>query len=170
MKKAVITVVFFSMLLSLFTASTNLAVDGSKGSSAPVFKFENNDTTMSIDKMKGEWVLLQFWASTDAKSRINLKQYASIESMLSESTGKSQFRHIGVNLDSNKQLFEEIARRDGLSRNTQFYAEGNRANRLKTAYHLDSDGYGAFLINPEGKIVAKNPSKDYLLSLIRKAS
>ena len=52
MKKTVLTVVFFAMLLSLFTASTNLAVDGSKGSTAPVFKFENSDTVMSIDKMK----------------------------------------------------------------------------------------------------------------------
>ena len=165
MKKTVLTVVFFAMLLSLFTASTNLAVDGSKGSTAPVFKFENSVTVMSIDKMKGEWVLLQFWASTDAQSRIDVNRYASIESSLNTGQDKSQFRFIGVNLDNSEVLFKEISRRDGLSRNTQFYAEGNRANRIKSAYHLDRDGFSAFLIDPNGKIVAKNPTKEQLMKI-----
>lgn len=170
MKKAVLTVVLFSMLLSIFTASTILAVDGSKGSTAPVFRFENNDTTVSLDKMRGEWVLLQFWASSDAKSRLDMKRYTSVHTMLTSDAENSTFSHIGVNLDNNEMLFREIVHRDGLTSNTQFYAEKNRADRLKSAYHLDRDGFGAFLINPEGKIVAKNPTKEQIQSLIRKAA
>ncbi|MCM1021125.1 MAG: thioredoxin family protein [Muribaculum sp.] len=169
MRKAVITVVFFSMLFAIFTAATNLAVDGKKGSSAPVFKFENNDTVVFIDKMKGEWVLLQFWASTDAKSRIDMQRYAAIESHINSSE-KCNFRHVGVNLDSNESLFKEIVRRDGIASNTQFYADGNRAERLKEAYHINQDGFGAFLIDPQGKIVAKNPTREQLLTLTKKGS
>ncbi len=170
MKKAVITVVLFSMLLSIFTASTLLAVDGSKGSTAPVFKFENNDTTLSLDKMRGEWILLQFWASSDAKSRLDMKRYTAINTTLTSDADNAKLSLIGVNLDNNEMLFREIVQRDGLASNTQFYAEKNRADRLKSAYHLDRDGYGVFLINPEGKIVAKNPSKQQIQSLINKAA
>ena len=75
MKKTIMIIVLFAVLIGLGTAATINAVDGRKGSSAPVFKVEANDTIVSLDDMKGHWVLLQFWATSDAKSRISTKQY-----------------------------------------------------------------------------------------------
>ena len=63
-------IVFFAVLLLLGSAATNNAIDGVKGFQAPIFKVERTDSVVSLDDMRGHWVLLQFWSSSDARSRI----------------------------------------------------------------------------------------------------
>ena len=52
-------IVLFAALIALFTAATDRAVDGAKGSKAPVFKIERADSLVQLDNLKGEWILLQ---------------------------------------------------------------------------------------------------------------
>jgi len=166
MKKAMIIIATFAVLLVLITAGTNRAVDGMKGYRAPMFRIENNDSTVALDQLKGQWVLLQFWKSSDASSRIAVKQYTDMESKL-DSLTTERFQHLAVNMDRNERLFNEVVRRDGLSAESQFHASGSRAEKLIADYHLKS-GMHAYLIDPSGKIVAKNPSEEEMIRLSQK--
>ncbi|WP_438638012.1 hypothetical protein [Muribaculum gordoncarteri] len=89
MKKTMSIIVFFAVLLLLGSAATNNAIDGVKGFQAPIFKVERNDSVVSLDDMRGHWVLLQFWSSSDAPSRIAGKQYTAIEQKLTDTRSSS---------------------------------------------------------------------------------
>ncbi len=151
-------IVLFAALIALFTAATDRAVDGAKGSKAPVFKIERADSLVQLDNLKGEWRLLQFWSSADASSRLAAKEYSRLHSATTDSAGNEQFRHLAVNFDRSSSLFREIVRRDGLNAKSQFYVgDGQMRSSLARNYHLEA-GMKAFLINPDGQIVAVNPS------------
>ena len=74
---------------------------------------------------------------------------------------QERFRLLSVNFDRSERLFREIVRRDGLSAKSQFHVKGSQANQLIKDYHLES-GMKSFLIDPEGRIVAKNPTEKML--------
>ncbi len=157
-------IVVFAVLLGLGSAATSNAVDGTAGSRAPMFRVERNDTTVALDNMKGQWVLLHFWSSGDAESRIACKQYTELEqSQLSSNPGE-RFHLLAVNLDRSERLFREIVRRDGLSAESQYHIKRSRAGKLINDYHLEA-GLGSFLISPEGRIVARNPKAQQLIDL-----
>ena len=54
MKKPMFIIVLFAALIALFTAATDRAVDGAKGSKAPVFKIERADSLVQLDNLKGK--------------------------------------------------------------------------------------------------------------------
>lgn len=169
MKKAITAIAFFSILLILFTAAGMRTYDAVNGAQAPVFRVERPDTVVSLDAMKGDWVLLQFWSSADAPSRIAAREYEVLDTLLSAGNTATgvQFRRLSVNLDRSVRLFREIMRRDGLKEESQFFADGDRSRQLNDAYHLDTKGMNAYLIDPEGKIVAENPSVEFLISKLK---
>ena len=142
------------------------AVDGAKGFKAPVFKIERADSLVQLDNLKGEWVLLQFWSSADASSRLAAKEYSRLHSAVNQGAGQERFRHLAVNFDRSSSLFREIVHRDGLNAKSQFHvADDAMRGNLAKSYHLDV-GMKAFLINPDGKIVAVNPSAETIKEAI----
>ena len=58
-------------------------------------------------------------------------------------------------------LFHEIVRLDSLEPSKQFHASGDTARIIIDNYGLER-GYGAVLIDPEGKVAAYNPSDNQL--------
>lgn len=164
MKKTMFIIVLFAAALVLFTASTTNAIDGRIGHSAPRFQLKaDSHDVFELGAMKGRWVLLDFWASTDAQSRISARRYSMMESTLSEKLGERQFSHVAINLDRNDMLYREIARLDGISAKSQFHADENRADRLIEQYHLDNE-MNTYLIDPLGYVVAINPTVDTILA------
>lgn len=157
-------IVIFAALLGFGSASTSNAVDGKVGSLAPMFKVERADTTVALDDMKGKWVLLNFWSSSDAGSRIACKEYTELEQNLASGNSGERFHLLSVNIDRSERLFREIVRRDGLSAKSQFYIENGHADKLVRDYHLES-GLNSYLIDPSGRIVAKNPTAHQLIEL-----
>jgi cytochrome oxidase Cu insertion factor (SCO1/SenC/PrrC family) len=129
-----------------------------------MFKVERNDSVVALDNLKGEWVLVQFWSSADAASRISCKDYAKLGEKLSDDSLKEKIHFLAVNFDRSERLFHEIVRRDGLDAKSQFFVEGSKANVLIKDYHLDS-GMSAYLIDPSGRVVAKNPSEQRLIEI-----
>lgn len=163
MKKTIMIIVLFAVLIGLGTAATIKAFDGKKGSQAPVFKVEANDTIVSLNDMKGHWVLLQFWAASDAKSRILTKQYSDlIRTNPANRPSSDRFRFLAINMDRSEKLFKEIAKIDGMDEKAQFHVSGKKAGKLVNDYHLEN-GMHSYLINPQGKIVAKDPTKQQLI-------
>ena len=73
-------------------------------------------------------------------------------------------RHISVNLDRSAGLFNQIVTRDNLDSDAQFNVQGKQAERIIADYDLDN-GYGSYLIGPDGHIAAINPSISNLITI-----
>lgn len=147
-------IVVFAVFLISVSAHTSKVIDSSEGFIAPFFSIERNDTSVSLDKLKGKYVLLTFWASNDANSRIKCQEYTSFARDLNS---KNQICQLSINFDRSEGLFNEIVKLDNLDAETQFYAHGDKALQLIKEYQLEK-GYHTFLIDQQGKIVKKNPS------------
>lgn len=147
-------IVLFVVLFIFYSAYTNKVVDAKDGYIAPALALKMDDKSISLDELKGKYVILSFWSSTDAKSRMACNEYTAFEN---RTNGKEQFCLLSVNFDDSKQLFREIVRRDNLNTETQFYVQGDEAEKIKSTFHL-KNGYNTLLIDPTGRVIATNPS------------
>ncbi len=161
MKKTLSFIAFFAVLIFIASSFTGKVVDATVGYVAPSFVLENEDSTINVGDINEKYLLLTFWASSDARSRISCREYME----LAQDRESQDVNHIAVNFDRSKRLFEEIIKRDGLCAKTQFYVQGDNAERLKNIYHLDK-GFVTLLIDKQGKVIAKNPSKETLKQLM----
>lgn len=127
------------------------------GSYAPPLDIRQADKAMTLDEMRGNYVLLNFWSSTDAASREAANLYTA---WLRRNPG-SDIRLISVNFDSSGKLFSEIVRRDSLVPSEQFHVDGEKARSIIEDYGLEK-GFGSVLISPEGNIIAHNPDPESL--------
>ena len=75
MKKTIKFVVFFAIVLTLFSAYPDKVVDASEGYIVPSLTISNGNENISLDMYKGKHVLLTFWASTDGISRVACNEY-----------------------------------------------------------------------------------------------
>ena len=104
-----------------------------------------------------KYVLLQFWAAYDAKSRFaNTQMYRTI----SES---EEIQMISFSLDENPAVFEGVLRADDLSRDTHFNDFLGEKSPLFKQFRLQT-GLGNFLIDQNGIIIARNLSPEEVLS------
>lgn len=161
MKRTILWIVVFAVIIGIGTAASLHAFDGRSGYKAPMFRIESTDTIMSLDDMRGNWVLLQFWSSSDAPSRLSLHQYTDLAQQTPQSPNK--LHYVAVNMDRTEGLFREISRIDGIDPDMQFHVSGDKAARLKKDYNMQQ-GLHSFLIDPDGKIVAVDPTKQELVN------
>lgn len=149
--------------LLLLTASSYSEENGGTrpGDFAPRFEVQNPSAKVDLGQLRGQYVLLTFWSSADAPSRIAAGKYAAWMS----GNENANVRHISVNFDEEPALFSEIARRDGLDMTAQYHVAGAEAESIASDYGLDQ-GYGTMLIGPDGRIAKLNPSVSELSSLL----
>ena len=99
--------------------------------------------------------------NTDSTETTSLAAYQQwIDSEKSETRGK-KIELVAVNLDSNKRMFEEIVKRDHLDRTQQFHIGAEQASFVIEDFQLGAQTK-SFLIDPDGRIVAINPTTDQL--------
>lgn len=156
-------VVLFAVLVvsvAAYSGRIYQAVDGFK---APGFSAVGLDTTLSVENLKGRYVLVNFWASTDADSRIAAYEYGAF----SKSVSEEQFCLMSVNLDRSERLFREIVRKDNLNAKAQFRVSDADYSRVAGDYNL-TRGLRSFLVDPSGRIVATNPSPSDLTAMLSK--
>lgn len=113
----------------------------------------NGSTQLSASDLKGKYVLVNFWDSHNAVSRIAAGEY----DRYFRTHRYPELRLLSVNTDENRRLFDEIVRRDGLDSLTQFHIADIKARGIPQGYHPES-GYSSYLLSPTGKIVAVNPT------------
>ena len=161
MKKAINVFALFAVLLVAVSARTERLFQATKGHHAPELTLEATDSTaVELADFKGEYVLLNFWASTDAESRLAAKAYDKATDTLKN----SNLRHVAVNVDHSERLFREIIRRDGLAAKEQYRADA-ASSQLIDKWHINN-GLRSFLINPQGQIIAVDPSVETLNSTL----
>lgn len=168
MKKTIKLIVGFIVVLLFSSAFTGNGMAPRVGAIAPGIVVTDQDSVFKLHDFRGKYVLLSFWASSDARSRLKCNELdAVVKEINSASEAEPEVSLIAVNFDRSKRLFREIVRRDNLNEDSQFFAQGQEAERIQGDYDLKK-GLNSFLIDPSGRIVAVNPdSKDLTKILSR---
>lgn len=163
MKQIVTIAMLFTVLLVTMSAHTERTHDASEGYNAPALTVSSNDTTMSLADLKGQYVMLTFWDSTDPASRIAVNRYSAIARTKANSRTLSL---LAINFDRSERLFREIVRHDNLEDAFNVnVAAGETRQKLAADWDLKS-GLKSFLIDPQGKIIAVNPSREQIIDII----
>lgn len=159
MKKAFFKIVTVCLFFLLLTAYSSNPADNKLGHVASNFSVENITGTKELQKMKGKYVLLTFWKSIDAESRIaNIQYDRAIRDL-------KNIDYVAVNFDRSYGVYCEILKQDGLNEEMQYYGNDGDYSRLFSRYEL-KQGMKSLLIDKSGVIIAENPSPQELSKFI----
>ena len=134
----------------------------SEGDVAPDFKIEstsNEQPAFKLGNLKGKYVLLSFWASYDAQSRM---QNVSLSNALRSSHNVEM---VSVSFDEFKSIFNETIKKDRISTSNCFVELAGNSSDLFKTYRLNK-GFKNFLLDKNGVIVAKNITPSQLSSYL----
>lgn len=159
MKKAIMLIATFALVVVILTAFAGKPTAPVKGYLAPELSMKNDSTDFTIENYRGQYLLVTFWSSSDAGSRIRCNEYTNA------ATSNEELSHIGINFDSSENLFNEYVKRDNLQASSQYHVTGNQAMTIIDNYHLDR-GLHSFMIDPQGIIVAVDPDTKTLNNLL----
>ena len=140
-------------LLTLFTSAYYSApADSRIGYKAPSLLLGDSNNDLSpLKQHRGEKILLTFWSSDDAQSRLDNMRY----DRLSRSAG-ADYTHVSVNLDRSESVFNQIVAIDNLDRSAQFCTAQDMQDDIIRSWRLE-EGYHSFLIDPNGVIIGIDP-------------
>ena len=157
-------VVLLISSLSAFVEKDKPTGGLSEGDVAPDFKIESatdKQSAFELAKMKGKYVLLSFWASYDAQSRM---QNVSLNNVLRSSRNVEM---VSVSFDEYQSVFNETIRKDQIVTPTCFVETKGEDSGLFKKYRL-SRGFTNYLLDGNGVIVAKNISAAELSAYVNK--
>ena len=126
------------------------------GDIAPDFEIQTmsaNQSVHELSDLKGRYVLLSFWASYDAQSRM---QNASLNNAL-RASANNNVELVSVSFDEYKSVFEETVRKDQIVTPTCFVETEGESSGLFKKYRLRR-GFSNYLLDDNGVIIAKNIS------------
>ena len=127
------------------------------GDIAPDFKIQSmsaGQPLAELSDMKGKYVLLSFWASYDAHSRM---QNASLSNVLRSASRNENVEMVSVSFDEYQSIFKETVRKDQIVTPTCFVATKGESSGLFKKYRLGR-GFTNYLLDENGVIIAKNIS------------
>ena len=127
----------------------------SEGDVAPDFKIESTSEeqpAFKLANMKGRYVLLSFWASYDAQSRM---QNVSLSNALRSTSQDVEM--VSVSFDEYQSVFQETIRKDQIVTPTCFAETKGESSGLFKKYRLNR-GFTNYLLDGNGVIIAKNIS------------
>mgnify|MGYP000804477192 FL=1 len=129
----------------------------SEGDVAPDFKIESTSEeqpAFKLGNLKGKYVLLSFWASYDAHSRM---QNASLSNVLRSASRNENVEMVSVSFDEYQSVFKETVRKDQIVTPTCFVETKGEYSGLFKKYRLGR-GFTNYLLDDNGVIIAKNIS------------
>ena len=159
--------VFVVLLISSLTSfvETDKPTGGlNVGDIAPDFEIQTmsaNQSVHELSDLKGRYVLLSFWASYDAQSRM---QNASLNNAL-RASANNNVELVSVSFDEYKSVFEETVRKDQIVTPTCFVETEGESSGLFKKYRF-SRGFSNYLLDDNGVIIAKNISAAELSSYL----
>lgn len=156
MQKATRLIAVFLLSLLSVSAHVERVFKASDGYRAPLFTVGNAKGSIGLSELEGDYVLVNFWSSADAPSRMAAFDYDRYFS-----TSESKIRFLSVNLDQSPELFRAVVEADSLDASHQYHATGSSAEELIRDYHLRGN-LTSFLVDPQGRIVATDPTVETL--------
>lgn len=157
-----IFVVLFISSLTSFVEKDKPTGGLSVGDVAPDFKVGTtlDGKQLDLNSLKGKYVLLSFWASYDAQSRMN---NVSLNNAL-KATSKN-VEMVSVSFDEYKSIFDETVRKDQIVTPNCFVETSGKDSKLFETYRLNK-GFNNYLLDERGVIIAKNISASNLSSYL----
>lgn len=129
------------------------------GDKAPAFKICGEKQLIDLKDLKGKYVLLSFWASYDAGSRMQ-------NATLSHATSKSnKVEMVSVSFDSYKSVFNETIKKDRIETPHCFVELDGEHSEIYQTYRLHK-GFKNYLLDENGVIIAKDIHAKQLSSYI----
>lgn len=166
MKKLFALIAGFAILVLSTSAFVDKRQEAVLGEKAPALVVNRADSAISLESLKGNWVILSFWSAADAQSRMMQNDVAAYARTIVDPVKADGLEIVSVNFDRSARLMEEIVRIDNLDANTQFHIEdADEANSLRQAYRMN-EGLRTFVINPKGELVAVDPTFADLQAII----
>lgn len=147
-------VVLLICSLTSFVDKNRLTKGLNVGNVAPDFRIETTSSQQPrLSALRGKYVLLSFWASYDAASRL---QNAGLSHALRRS-GSANVEMVSVSFDEYASIFNETIRMDQIVATYCFADTQGEMSGLYKQYRLNR-GFGNYLLDDNGVIVAKNIS------------
>ncbi|RZJ70823.1 TlpA disulfide reductase family protein [Flavobacterium sp.] len=112
---------------------------------------DQNDKLFNTETLSGKWILIDFWASWCAPCR---EEFAALR----EFYRKSNFEIVAVSIDSDKTAWLKLC--DKLKtpwKNVRSDLESG--SEVTSIYAITRGVSVTYLVNPDGIVVAKNPTK-----------
>lgn len=155
MKKIVI-------LFLLIATVTNSKAQIKIGDAIPSIKLKSNTSNeVDITSFKGKYVLVDFWASWCAPCRLGNKKLVQLHNEVSS----SKLEIIGISIDTDQNKWLKAIEKDKIKFTQLIDPKGFDANAALQfgVEELPSK----YLFNPEGILIAKNPSEEEIMKLIK---
>lgn len=166
MKKLLALIAGFAIMLVTVSAFVDKRQEASLGEAAPMLVVNRGDSLVSLDSFQGCWVILSFWSAADARSRFMQNDVVAFMRSHGTPAQAGNVEVVSVNLDRSERLMEEIVKIDNLDANSQFRIDNaSMAEYALQAYRMNG-GLRTFVINPDGELVAADPSADDLEKII----
>lgn len=150
----IISLTFFSFV-GKDTPTEGLTI----GDKAPDFKICSERQLVNLKDLKGKYVLLSFWASYDAPSRM---QNAILNHAV---TKTNNIEMVSVSFDDYKSVFNETIRKDQISTSNCFIELEGKNSEIYQTYRLHK-GFKNYLLDKNGVIIAKNINAQQLSSYL----
>lgn len=143
-----IALVTVLIITTAFITKEDLSKGVKVGNIAP--DIELGEIRIKPSEVKDKYTLISFWTSYDINSRIENVR-------LHEVAKKNDLEIISISFDKYESIFNEVSKKDNTNGENSFcVTDGNKSKVYKT-YKIDR-GNKNFLINKEGKIIARNIS------------
>lgn len=150
----IISLTFFSFV-GKDTPTEGLTI----GDKAPDFKICSERQLVNLKDLKGKYVLLSFWASYDAPSRMQ-------NTILNHAVTKTNnIEMVSVSFDDYKSVFNETIRKDQISTSNCFIELEGKNSEIYQTYRLHK-GFKNYLLDKNGVIIAKNINAQQLSSYL----
>lgn len=107
----------------------------------------------NLSTLKGKYVVLSFWASYDANSRI---QNVQLSNAL-KSCPNDNIEMVSISYDDFESIFKETIRKDQIVASNVYFDERGAESDVYRNYKLNK-GFKNYLLDENGVILAKNIS------------
>ncbi|MDE6337947.1 MAG: redoxin domain-containing protein [Muribaculaceae bacterium] len=141
---------FLSLILSVSVAAflSSSLPNGSHslaiGEEAPTLSLAS--ATHSLDSLKGQYYVVNFWSASDAQSRINNRNLA-----MNKKVNGRDVKVVSINIDSDKELAREIVKADKIGDDVISLSGSDVSSDVLNDYQVKS-GCRTFLIDPYGNL------------------
>lgn len=129
------------------------------GDKAPEFKICGEKELVDLKDLRGKYVLLSFWASYDANSRM---RNATLNHAANQVVNVEM---VSVSFDEYKSVFSETIRKDRITTGNCFVELKGEKSEIYRAYRLHK-GFKNYLLDENGVIVAKDIDAGQLASFL----
>ncbi len=129
------------------------------GDKAPEFNICGEKQLINLKDLQGKYVLLSFWASYDAPSRM---QNATLNNAVKKADNVEM---VSVSFDEYKSVFTETIKQDQISTSKCFVELNGQKSELYKTYRLKK-GFKNYLLDENGVIIAKDIKASELSSYL----